>query len=160
MLFLKVVFWEVHCLAKTWICLTPYTCTERTFDSRPFMYNKIFLKKTLIEFCSLHLYASFGTFCVQIVQFFEAQWVFEKCLKTVKSLFSKENDVDFEFFRKFKVSVTRTINKFGRKRFQKKRKDVSYKLLKDFFSKIFCCTWTDMNVRLAEIRSVHTYGVR
>ena len=26
-------------------------------------------------------------------------------MKTVKSLFSKENDVDFEFFRKFKVSL-------------------------------------------------------
>ena len=41
--------------------------------------------------------------CVQIGQLFEAQQVFEKCMKTVKSLFSKENDVDFEFFRKFKV---------------------------------------------------------
>ena len=27
----------------------------------------------LIEVCSSHLYASFGTFCVQIGQFFEAQ---------------------------------------------------------------------------------------
>ena len=32
---------------KTWIYyLTPYVCTERIFDSRPFMYNKMFLKKT------------------------------------------------------------------------------------------------------------------
>ena len=35
----------------------------------------------------------------------EAQWVFDKCMKTVKSPFSKENDVDFEFIRKFKVSL-------------------------------------------------------
>ena len=53
--------------------------------------------KMLIEVGSSHLYASFGTFCVQIGQFLEAQWVLEKCLKMVKSLFLKENDVDFEF---------------------------------------------------------------
>ena len=35
----------IHCLAKTWIYLTPYVCTERFFDSRSFMYNKIFFKK-------------------------------------------------------------------------------------------------------------------
>ena len=62
-------------------------------------------EKSFIEVGSSHLYASFGTFCVQIDQLFEAQWVFEKCMKTVKSLFSKENDVDFEFFQKFKVSL-------------------------------------------------------
>ena len=57
------------------------------------------------ELGSSHIYASFGTFCVRIGQLFEAQWVFKKCMKTVKSLFSMENDVDFEFFRKFKVSL-------------------------------------------------------
>ena len=31
--------------------------------------------KTLTEVCSLHLYASFGTFCVQIGQLFASQWV-------------------------------------------------------------------------------------
>ena len=35
----------LHCPAKKWIYLTPYLCTERIFDSRPFMYNKMFLKK-------------------------------------------------------------------------------------------------------------------
>ena len=34
----------VHCPATTWIYLTPYICTERIFDSRPFMYSKICLK--------------------------------------------------------------------------------------------------------------------
>ena len=58
-------------------------------------------EKTQIEGCSPHLYASFGTFCVQIGQLFAAQWVFEKYLKTVKWLFLKEYDVNFEFFRKF-----------------------------------------------------------
>ena len=52
-------------------------------------------KKIFIEVCSPHLYASFGTFWVQIVQLFEAEWVFEVCLKIDKSLLSKENVVDF-----------------------------------------------------------------
>ena len=34
-------------------------------------------------------------FCVQIGQFFEAQWVFEVCLKIDKLLLSKENVDDF-----------------------------------------------------------------
>ena len=41
------------------------------------MYNKIFLKKTLIEFGSSHLYAYFGTFCIQISQSFDVQWYFK-----------------------------------------------------------------------------------
>ena len=49
-----------------------YVCTERIFDSPTFMYNKILLKKTLVENVTSHLYASFGTFCVQIGQLFEA----------------------------------------------------------------------------------------
>ena len=60
-------------------------------------------EKILIKVGSSHIYTSFGTFCVQIGQLFEAQWVFEKCLKAVKSLFSKENAADFEFFRKIKI---------------------------------------------------------
>ena len=74
----------IHWLAKTWIYLTPKICIKRIFDSRPFMYNKIFLKITLIEVgssVSSHLYASFGTFYTQIGQLFKAQWVFIVCLK-------------------------------------------------------------------------------
>ena len=52
-------------------------------------------EKTLIEACAPRLYASFGTFYAQIGQLFEAQWVFEVCLKIDKSLSSKENVVDF-----------------------------------------------------------------
>ena len=44
-------------------------------------------EKNLLEVGSSHIYASFGTFCVQIDQLFEAQWVSEKCMKTVKLLF-------------------------------------------------------------------------
>ena len=62
------------------------------------MYNKLFLKKTVIGVGSSYIYASFGTRRVQIGQLFEAQ-----CL--LKKQFLKENVVDFEFFRKFKVSL-------------------------------------------------------
>ena len=33
--------------------------------------------KILIEVCCLHLYASFGTFCIQIGQLFATQWFFK-----------------------------------------------------------------------------------
>ena len=92
------------------------------------MYNNIF-KKSLIEVGSPHLYASFGTFCAQIGQFFEAQWVFEVCLKINKSLSSKENVVDFGIFPNiWKLTVSLIIDQFGRKRCQKKRKDVDCQL--------------------------------
>ena len=38
--------------------------------------------KTLIEVCGPHLHASFGTFCFQIGQLFESQWVFQECKST------------------------------------------------------------------------------
>ena len=99
--------------------LDPFDLDEHLYQSK-----KLFLKKTPIEVDSSHLYASFGTFCVQIGQFLEALWVFEKYLKTVKSLFLKENDVDFEFFRKVKISLNnRPIWT------QKVPKDLSYKHL-------------------------------
>ena len=41
-------------LAKTWIYLTPYVCTERIFDGRQFMH-KIFLKKLLQKF-AVHIF--------------------------------------------------------------------------------------------------------
>ena len=62
-------------------------------------------EQTLIEVGNLHLYASFGTFCVQIGQLFESQWAFEECLNIDKSLFSKENVADFDFLRMFKHSL-------------------------------------------------------
>ena len=87
-------------------------------------------EKTLIEIGSPHLYPSFGTFCAQIGQLFEAQWVFEICLKINKSLSSKENVVDFAILPiVYRFTLPRKIDQFGHKRCQKKRKDVDYKLL-------------------------------
>ena len=52
-------------------------------------------ENALIEACSPNIYASFGTFCVEIGQLCETQWVFEVCFKIDKSLLSKENILDF-----------------------------------------------------------------
>ena len=68
--------------------LNEFLTADRSFITKYF-------RKTLIKVGSSHLCASFDTFSVQIGLLFETQRVFEKCLKTVKSLFSKENIVDF-----------------------------------------------------------------
>ena len=47
------------------------------------------------------------------------------------------------------------IDQFGHKMCQKKRKDVDYKLLQDFFKNIFLY----MHCRLSKIRSVQTYVI-
>ena len=88
---------------------------------------QIYFEKTLIKAGSSHLYASFGTFCVQIGQLFEVQWVFEKYMKAVKSLISKENDVDLEFYRKFKVSLR--LDWLTNLDSKEAKEDVSYQLL-------------------------------
>ena len=51
---------------------------------------------------------------------------FEECLNIDKSLFSKEKVADFDFLRMFKDSLRL---EFGRKRCQKKRKDLSNQIL-------------------------------
>ena len=74
------------------LCNICNTVQNKTFG----VYNdRMFLKKTLIKVCSPHIYTSFGTFCVQIGQLFEAQYVFEKCFNIDKYLVSNENVVEF-----------------------------------------------------------------
>ena len=68
---------DIHCPAKTWIYLTPYVCTERIFDSQPFMHKKNILEKNVLEVGSPNIYASFGTFCVKIGQLITAQCAFK-----------------------------------------------------------------------------------
>ena len=104
--------------------------------------KKNIFEKTLIEIDTSHLYASFGTFYVQIGQLFEAEWVFENCKKTVKSLFLKESDVDFEFFRKFKVSLCLDWLTNLDAKVPKEAKRCELPTSIRIFTKIFCCTWT------------------
>ena len=70
-----------------------------------YVLNKLVFKKNLKGVGSWHVYPSFGTFKVKIGPFFDAQWVIEKCLKKVKSLFLKENDVYFKFVWKFEITL-------------------------------------------------------
>ena len=63
-------------------------------DIHVYVQQNIF-EKTHIEVCIPYIYASFGTFCAQIGQLFEAQRVLEVCLEIDKSLSSKRNVVDF-----------------------------------------------------------------
>ena len=70
-----------------------------------------------------HLYGQIG-------QLFEAQWVFEKCLKIVKSQFSRENVVNFKFFLKFK-GAKRSVKMWA----------TNFNSIRDF-SEILCCTGT------------------
>ena len=65
-------------------------CWTNFWQPTILVQQNIFIK-TLIEFVSLHIYASFGTFCVQIGQFFEAQWDFK---------LSEEFDIEIIFLRK------------------------------------------------------------
>ena len=57
--------------------------------------TKYFFLITVVELCSPHLCASFGTLFIQIGQLFESQRVFEVCLKKDKSLSSKQNVINF-----------------------------------------------------------------
>ena len=102
------------------------------------MHNKVFIGKTLIEVCSLHLYASFGTFCIQIGQLFAPLLFFKHSeeflnqrhlpLKTANCRFSNILQ---------RLTVPRIIDQFGCKRCKKKRTDVNYKLLWELFQKCF-----------------------
>ena len=101
--------------------------------------------KTLIEVCSLHLYASFGTFCVKIGQIFAAQRVF----KQSEELRNRRHFPSMTAICRFpnmlqRLTVPRIIDQLGRKMCQKKRKDMDYMYI---------------NGQLSKIRSVHTYVI-
>ena len=96
--------------------------------------------KNILEVGTSNLYASFGTFCVQIGQFFEAQWVFEKCLKTVKSVFLKENIANFEFIWMYKnLLCLESLTNLNAKGVKGSVKMWATIFCKRSF-KLFCCT--------------------
>ena len=83
-------------------------------------------EKTLMEAGSSHFYASFGTFCVQIGQFFVPQWVFKHSEEfRNRRHFPSKTTIYRCSSNLQKLTVTRKIDQFGRKRCQKKRKDLS-----------------------------------
>ena len=84
--------------------------SNKIFDSRLFRHNKIFWKKILKEACSPLFYTSFGTFCAQIGQLFELQWIFEVCLKSTNRPHGRKMLLISEFFRLLKDSLCRYMN--------------------------------------------------
>ena len=62
----------------------------------------------------------------------------ESYLEIDKSLLSKENVVDFGILPNvYRLTASRIVDQFERKRCPKKRKDVHYKLLSKYFQKYF-----------------------
>ena len=119
-----------------------------------FMYKKNIFEKKLLEACSPHLYASFGTFCVQIVQLFAAQWVFQQSeeFEIDDILLWWQWLVDFQTVLQ-RLTVSWTINQFGRKRCQKSVKMRTRNFYKSFFKNVLLY----MNGQLSKIPSVHMY---
>ena len=64
--------------------------------------------------------------------------MFEKCLKTVKSLFSMENVINFEILRKFKVSLTSTSGTIWTHKLPKEAQRCELPI-STRFKFLFCC---------------------
>ena len=111
-------FQILHAYTDSTVLGITYVCTELVFDSRLLMYNKICFEKNVIEGCSPHLYASFGTFCVQIGQSFRNRQYFPSMRAICRFLDILQ-----------RLAVPPNIDRFGLKMCQKKRKDVIYHLL-------------------------------
>ena len=106
------------------------------FSTGHISYTSKYFEIALIEVCSSHLHASFSTFCDQIDQLFEAQWVFEECLIIDKVPFSKESVADFEFLWMLKDSK-----------------------IDQFEHKCWKIRSVKMCIGLSKIRSVNTYVI-
>ena len=118
------------------------------------MYKNIILKKSLIEVCSSHLHASFGTFCVQIGQFFEARWVF----KHSEEFRNRRHFSSMTAICRFsnilqRLTAPRIIDNFDAKCAKRSLEIGTTNFYKSFFKNGFFY----MSSRLWKIRSVHTY---
>ena len=96
--------------------------------------------KALIEVWIQLLYASSGTFCVQIGQLFTAVSLekFQRIPKSTTFSFVNSELWTFKHISKTHCTVSRIIDQYGRKRCKKKQKDVDYNLQRSFL-KIFYC---------------------
>ena len=103
--------------------------------------------------CIPYVYASFGTFCVQIGQLFAAQWVFKHSEEFRNRRHFPSIAAICQLWKILQgLTVPRIIDKFGRKRCQKKRKDVDHTLQKKFIEKYFV-----VHEQSAIINSFSTY---
>ena len=108
-------------------------------------------KKTLTENGSSHSYASFGTFCVQIGQLFEAQADF-KLLEEIKIFLRKQWFCRFQTFFKDSLCLQKLAD-LDAKDAKRSVKIWATKFYRIFFKNILL----QMNGRLSIFRSVHTY---
>ena len=122
-----------------------YLCTERTFDSRMLLYDKIFLKNFNRIFT--HLLAYFAT---KLVNYLKHSEPLKYVLKSTISCLRRNMSSISEFYWMFKESLWReyVCDQFWRKRCQKKRKDVEYKLHLNFFQKCFV-VWEHSAVKVS-----------
>ena len=114
-------FETIHRFNKKNVWGITYVCTERIFDSGPFMYSKIFLK-TPLEVASSHLfpYSRHRSETFKLSEEFEIDDIF---------LWKQRFDRFQTFFQR--LTVPPIID-------QKNPKDVRCELP----TKIFCCIWT------------------
>ena len=95
------------------------------------MYNKIFLKKLLWKVVVDIFKLLLAHFAPKLVNY-------SRHNDSLKYVWKLTNVVDFRNLpNALRLTVPRMINQFGRKRCQKKRKVVGYKLLQEFFQKYF-----------------------
>ena len=110
--------------------------------------------KTIEEVCIPHLYASFGTFCVQIGQLLAARWVFKH--SEINYIFFRcQRFVDFQTYFKDSLWLEWFTN-LGAKGAKRSVNMWTTNLFKSFSKNISLY----MNGRLSKIRSVHTYVMR
>ena len=83
-------------LAKIRIYLTPYLCTERIFDSRPFMYDKIFLQKLFLKLVAHIFTLLLAPFASKLVNF-------------CKSFFKNT----LLYYRNGRLSKIRSVHRYG-----------------------------------------------
>ena len=82
-----------------------YVCNKRNSDSFLFTLDKLFLEFTSRGNHSPVYCASFGTFCVQISQLFEPQWVFKDSREIVFGDIFLRRRRNPDFFGIFKHSL-------------------------------------------------------
>ena len=110
-------------------------------------------EKTLIEVGRAHLYASFGTFCVQIGQLFESQWDFKLSIELKIDLIflQKEQFYRFQTFSNDSQGLQRLTN-LDVKGAKRSAQMWATKFFESFFKNILL----HMNGRRSNIRSVDT----
>ena len=85
-------------LILTWIYITP--CILNNFFTTDRLGTTKYFWKNSIEVGRSHFYASFGTFCIQIDQLFEAQWDFELLEEFEIDVIQKQQFHVFKHFSK------------------------------------------------------------